>query len=530
VLGVKLGQLDLWAPIRELVRIPQKRVKFTPAEKLYDVFVACLAGAKGIVESEHKLRADPALQAAFGRTGCAEQSVLQDTLNACTEENVRQIETACQRIYRQQSQGYRHDYAGDWQLLDVDVSGMPCGKKAACATKGYFQEGKNRRGRQLGRVLATRYAEIVADRLYPGNVQLVRSFPELVEAAEATLELDEVRRRRTLLRVDAGGGTIEHVNWVLGRGYHYHGKDYSGERAQALAETVSTWYPDPRVPGREVGWVTEASPYERMVYRIAVRCRDLRKPQHPGKVCLLLSTLSPEEILILIGEPRERRYEPATVLLAYVYFYDQRGGGIETSLKEDKQGLGITKRNKKRFEAQAVLTQLNALAHNVLVWAKGWLAAAAPCLKHYGIPRLLRDVFSIPGVIESTETQPLVISRNYGSPALLVKAVPVYFPRDAREEWSGCLPLRGRWLGCRPVVKSAEKGRFGASERAGNAPSGWKYGPPEAAVPPSPKERESRNYGRRTSRKSGRVARVARSGLSRGGVRGRRHGELPPRR
>lgn len=433
VLGVKLCQLDFWAPVREQLCIPQKRVKYTPAEKLYDVFIASLAGAKGLVESEERLRADPALQAAFGRDGCAEQSVLQDTLNACTAANVAQMKEAFVHLYRKHSQGFRHDYAGAWQLLDVDVSGMPCGKKAACATKGYFQEGKNRRGRQLGRVLATRYDEVVVDRLYPGNVQLVRSFRELVEAAEATLGLDEARRRRTLLRVDAGGGTIEHVNWVLERGYHFHGKDYSGERAASLAQTVTTWYADPRVPGREVGWVTEASPYTRMVYRIAVRCRDPRKPDHPGKVCLLLSTLDPEEILAVMGEPHERRYEPATVLLAYVYFYDQRGGGIETSLKEDKQGLGITKRNKKRFEAQEMLTQLNALAHNVLVWAKGWLAPVAVEVQRYGIPRLLRDVFSIAGQLEwegSGKVHRIVLNEASGLARRLAPALQALLAPD----------------------------------------------------------------------------------------------------
>jgi hypothetical protein len=43
--------------------------------------------------------------------------------------------------------------------------------------------------------------------------------------------------------------------------------------------------------------------------------------------------------------------DPVAVLAAYVTFYDQRGGGIETSFKGDKQGLGLTQRNKKRFEA-----------------------------------------------------------------------------------------------------------------------------------------------------------------------------------
>jgi hypothetical protein len=83
--------------------------------------------------------------------------------------------------------------------------------------------------------------------------------------------------------------------------------------------------------------------------------------------------------------------------LAYVYCYDQRGGGVETSFKQDNQALGIRKRNKKRFEAQQMLTQLNALAHNVLVWAKGWLTHAQPKLKPIGFVRLMRDVFTTTG-------------------------------------------------------------------------------------------------------------------------------------
>jgi hypothetical protein len=39
-------------------------------------------------------------------------------------------------------------------------------------------------------------------------------------------------------------------------------------------------------------------------------------------------------------------------LLVMLVFYDQREGGIETSFKSDKQELGLTKRSRKRFEAQ----------------------------------------------------------------------------------------------------------------------------------------------------------------------------------
>ncbi len=41
------------------------------------------------------------------------------------------------------------------------------------------------------------------------------------------------------------------------------------------------------------------------------------------------------------------------MLLAYVHFYDQRGGGIEIEIKEDKQGLNTTKRNKKTLPRPA---------------------------------------------------------------------------------------------------------------------------------------------------------------------------------
>ncbi len=104
-LGVHVSYLDLFGPIREEVHIAQKTVKHSPIDKLYDAFISLLAGAGGLVEINSRLRADPALQAAFGRSRCAEQSVVQDTLNACTAENVTQMEQAMNMIYRQHSQG-----------------------------------------------------------------------------------------------------------------------------------------------------------------------------------------------------------------------------------------------------------------------------------------------------------------------------------------------------------------------------------------------------------------------------------------
>src|SRR5262245_49009234 len=80
-LGFQIQHFDLFAPIRQTVHIAQKTVKYTPHDKLFDAFITILAGAHGIVEVNTRLRADLALQRAFGRGACAEQSVVQETLD-----------------------------------------------------------------------------------------------------------------------------------------------------------------------------------------------------------------------------------------------------------------------------------------------------------------------------------------------------------------------------------------------------------------------------------------------------------------
>ena len=397
-LGLQLQQLDLFGPIREQVHIPQKTVRYTPSEKLYDAFIALLAGAQGLVEINTRLRSDPALQRAFGRAACAEQSVVQATLDACDATTVAQMEAAIDAIYRQHGQGYRHPFAEAWQLLDADMTGLPCGPKAALATPGYFARQRNRRGRQLGRVLATIYHEVVVDRLFDGTTQLRRALVPLIEAAERTLELDEARRTRTIIRVDAGGGTLEDVNWLLSRGYRILLKEYSGHRARNLAASVTTWVDDPLFPGRQLGWVTAvASDYVRPVQRIAVRCR---KRNGQWGIAVLITNVPGTALGALLGQGLPDSTDPTAVLLATVYAYDRRGGGVETAIKEDKQGLGLGRRNKKRFEAQQMVSYLGALAHNVLVWARTWLARTVAQLAQFGIKRLVRDVLQINGTIE----------------------------------------------------------------------------------------------------------------------------------
>ena len=83
--------------------------------------------------------------------------------------------------------------------------------------------------------------------------------------------------------------------------------------------------------------------------------------------------------------------------------YDRRAG-MEADLKSDKRGLALAVIRKRRLVAQTVVVLLVELAHNVLVWARDWLAQAAPRLRSYSIVRLVQGVWAVPGRIKLTET------------------------------------------------------------------------------------------------------------------------------
>lgn len=397
-----MRSLKLFDTIAEQVRIRQKTIRHAPPEKLQDAFIAILAGAHGLCEVNTRVRSDAAVQRAFGRRDCAEQSVVQETLSACTAENVRQMEEAVDAIFRAHSRAYRHDYKRGLLLLDVDLTGLPCGRSGESAEVGYLSGYGIRRGRQMGRVVAPAHDEVVVDRLYPGNLQLRDTLPHLVEALERTLELDEARRRRTVLRIDAGGGSMNGINWLLKRGYHVHCKDISSKRAAHYGLSVREWVSDPRRPGRELGWaLVKSGDYARSVRRLALRWR-----KRNGQRChaLLISSLEPGEALRLLGEPLVKEADGQAVMAAYARLYDERGGGVEIEIKESKQGLGVTKRRKKSFTGQQMVALLGTLAHNVVVWAKRWLSEDAPKLRRYGVQRMVRDVLSVSGFVELSKS------------------------------------------------------------------------------------------------------------------------------
>src|SRR3990172_1916974 len=146
MLGSYLCAVAFFRPIEEGVKIKQKVLKYTPVQKLEMLFVALLAGAKAVYQTGTTLRVDPAMQMAFGLPGCAEQSVIADTLDAATEEDVVALRHAIATIFRQHSQAQHHDFAKEPLILDIDLSPLPASSKAEGSERGYMGRSRSKTG------------------------------------------------------------------------------------------------------------------------------------------------------------------------------------------------------------------------------------------------------------------------------------------------------------------------------------------------------------------------------------------------
>lgn len=413
-LGAKLQAMHFFDPVEQVVHIRQKTIWYQPTAKLKDGFIGMLSGITGLYLIDKVVRADPALQLAFGRSTCAQQATIHDTLQACQPDNVIQLRTAIATIFQQHSQTCRHPCPLTLLVIDMDLSGERTSKRAEQATKGYFAGHRNVYGRQHNRLLAAAYDEIVVDHLYPGNTSLSSVMSAALQEMEQVLKIAPEIRAGLVIRTDAAGGGEQRIDWLLSQGYHLHLKMFSWKRAAKLASSVKVWRPDPTHPHRAVGLVWQPYAFVRPTTQIAVRTA---KAKGGWSYHVIVSSLPPEQAVRLAGRPLEDAWQIEPLLFAYTDLYDDRSGPIEHSFGEDHLGLPLGKRHRRAFVAQEMTRLLLSLAHNTLVWSREWLARGWPHIRELGLLRLIRDVLQVPGLVTfDTSGRVVAIQFNAADP------------------------------------------------------------------------------------------------------------------
>jgi hypothetical protein len=216
LLGSYLRRVGFFRPWEEGLRLKQKVVKDSPVQKLEMVVVSLLTGAKAIAHSDLTLRVDPALQAAFGLPGCAEQSVLAETLDAATDEDVADLRQVVEEAFRRYSQARRHRWSRG--VLTLDLSPLPARGLAEGSERCYMGRCRSKTGRKLVRVRAAPYQETVWEQVLPGRtVETLAVVQQAVAAAELLLDLADSTWRTRPGGREPGGRTPARPNRVAAR-------------------------------------------------------------------------------------------------------------------------------------------------------------------------------------------------------------------------------------------------------------------------------------------------------------------------
>ena len=354
-----IASKGIFDTIHQQVSISQKQLIYRPTDKLIFVVLGLLVGCEHIDEVNHRLRPDKVLLSAFGYDSCADQSVIQDTLDDCVKENVVQFKGVLRSLYAKHNQSQVLVTEAIEQVktitIDMDLTGRPTSENAQGAKKGYFSRKRGIYGRQLARVLVPDTQEIIAEELYPGNRLSCQVFVEMLTETEQTLSLDtKEKRQRVCLRLDGGFGTDKNINHALWKGYQLLAKMFSGNRAKVLAQSVDQWVDVDGEGSRQAGWVTKPHRYGRKTRQLAIRKPNPKKKSGFNYVVLVITDMTGDMLTLLRS-------------------YDARSGIPESTFCQDNQGLAQRKLRKHQFVAQQMLVLLSQLAHNLCRWLKQWM-------------------------------------------------------------------------------------------------------------------------------------------------------------
>ena len=200
------------------------------------------------------MRVDPAVQRAFGRTGCAEQSPIARTLYACTAETVDQRDRVSWYDLQRYGQTPPHRFAERLFWVDVDGTPLPMGAQAEGSERPWMGRNRSQTGRTTLRCTASHDREMLHETLLRGKASAVPACKTALGELATPLSWTRERRQRIGLRLDGGFGTPELLHWARSRGDQVVAKISHSGRVRKLRQALGPWQPPSR-PGREIAAV-----------------------------------------------------------------------------------------------------------------------------------------------------------------------------------------------------------------------------------------------------------------------------------
>jgi hypothetical protein len=365
--------------VRAQGQIPPKTLRSRPVDTVLDGLLGSRCGAKTSSQSHGAIRVEPAVQRACGRTGGAEQSTIARTWQASPAATVAQLRRGSWDSLKRSGQPPPHRCAERLLGGEVEVTPLPIGAHAEGRDRPGMGRTRRKTGRKVWRGTARASRELLHEPWLRGKASAGGALHTARSALEPRRGWTRERRQRLVLRLEGGFGPPEGLQGLRSRDSQIGAKISHRGRGRKWRQALGPW-PPPSSPGRESAAVLRPHRFWR-----TTRQWMMRPPKEKGgyQSAGLATTLVD--------------HEPVALADAYA-----GRAMLAAPCCQDKQALGLVPRRPRRWEAQQMVLLLARLAHPLLLWGTQWLSRVPTTRRRvqgYGLVRVLRDVWAIPGGI-----------------------------------------------------------------------------------------------------------------------------------
>ncbi len=354
----RLGLDAAWAQL-PLGHPSRRCTAYRPAQRITALLAGLAAGLKGIAPGNTWLRPNTALQAQLGGR-FPDQGTIHRWLGQVTVPQAAAVRDHLHQVAHDHGRFWEVVWSDRYLVVDIDGQGLVArGPRFEQAAVGYLGEGLDR-GYQRYVCYAADTREVLDEFLAPGNSTLMSQLPAVLAGLDAVLPRAD--RDRVLLRLDAHGGTIAHVQAMRQHGYHYLCPLLSWAGIRRLREHLEGqrggWFEETDSQGQMhrvqfwvlPRWQLTGKGKSRKLYTRATVYRE-RRPDGKREWLVLLSDLKREK-----GRRLWQRYH-------------ERGGTIEEYNDQSERAYHLEVARTGHFAGLNALQSLVGLCWNLTQWA-----------------------------------------------------------------------------------------------------------------------------------------------------------------
>lgn len=196
--GLYAQKIGLFEVFEKHLKIDMKKVRYSPIDKVIELFVSIIAGCPDNKTINNRLVPDRLSASAWNLEKFADQSQINILLHRVNKENLQQLEETYQEIFAAHSLAARYP-KNKILTVDLDMTGLAVSPTSTTYEGAEFGHMDKKTGKSKGYQFSVAYIaqevrEVLGGVVDPGNVHCSTRLPQLIQLIERRIGRPPIRR------------------------------------------------------------------------------------------------------------------------------------------------------------------------------------------------------------------------------------------------------------------------------------------------------------------------------------------------